>query len=115
MPRVDGPFQILERINCNAYKVGLPGDYGVSATFNVADLSAYQADDYFANLRIKSSQQGEDDGVPTNQDNEEGPTSPSRSFTNSKVQAMAQIVEKSQNQATGLNGQNMPDFVHLIN
>ena len=96
MPRADGPFEVLELINDNAYKVDLAGDYGVSATFNVANLSAYQADDYLANLRIKSSQQGEDEGVPTNQDKEEGPTSPTRSFANSKVQAMAQIVEKSQ-------------------
>jgi len=42
----------------------LQGDYGVSTTFNVADLSVYQADDYLADLRIKSLQQGEDDGVP---------------------------------------------------
>jgi len=33
-PQGDGPFQILERINDNAYKVDLPGEYGVSATFN---------------------------------------------------------------------------------
>ena len=38
MPRADGPFEVLERINDNAYKVDLPGDYGVSSTFNVADL-----------------------------------------------------------------------------
>ena len=35
MPRGDGPYQIIERINDNAYKVDLPGEYGVSATFNV--------------------------------------------------------------------------------
>ena len=46
MLRADGPFEVLEIINDNAYKVDLPGDYGVSATFNVADFSAYQADDY---------------------------------------------------------------------
>jgi len=38
-PRGDGPFQVLERINDNAYKIDLPGEYGVSATFNVADLT----------------------------------------------------------------------------
>ena len=58
MPRADGPFKVLEKIKDNAYKVDLPGDYGVSATFNVADLSAYQADDYLEDLRIKSLQQG---------------------------------------------------------
>ena len=54
------------------------------------------------------------DGVPPNQDKEEGPPSPTGFFTNSKVQAMAQIVEKSQTEVTGLYGQNVPDFVHLI-
>jgi len=56
MPWADGPFEVLERINNNAYKVDLPGDYGVSATFDVADLQAYYEDDYPADLRIKSSQ-----------------------------------------------------------
>jgi len=51
MPRADGPFEILERVNDNAYKVDLPEDYGVSATFNVAELSPYLEDDHLANLR----------------------------------------------------------------
>jgi len=46
MPRADGPFEIVECINDNAYKMDLPGDYGVSATFNVADLSPCEEDDY---------------------------------------------------------------------
>jgi len=29
MPRGDGPFEVLKRVNDNAYKVNLPGDYGV--------------------------------------------------------------------------------------
>ena len=45
MPRGDGPFQILEKLNDNAYKLDLPGEYNVSATFNVADLSPFCADD----------------------------------------------------------------------
>jgi len=44
-PRGDGPFQILERINNNAYKVDLPGEYGVSATFNVSDLTLFDVGD----------------------------------------------------------------------
>jgi hypothetical protein len=39
LPRGDGPFQIVERINDNAYKLDLPGEYNISATFNVSDLS----------------------------------------------------------------------------
>ena len=43
-PRADSPFRVLERINDNAYKIELPGDYNVSRTFNVADLSPYVTD-----------------------------------------------------------------------
>ena len=65
MPRADGPFEVLERINDNAYKVDLPGDCGVSATFNVADLSPYLVDDYLEDLRANSLSQGENDGGPS--------------------------------------------------
>jgi hypothetical protein len=44
-PRGDGPFQILERINDNAYKVDLSGEYGVSATFNVSDFILFDVGD----------------------------------------------------------------------
>jgi len=95
MPRADGPFVLFERINDNAYEVDLPGNYGVSTTFNVADLKAYQDDDYLADLRIKSSQQREKDRVPTTTDKEQGPTSLTRPIPSSKVQALAHIVKES--------------------
>ncbi|XP_074298965.1 uncharacterized protein LOC141629956 [Silene latifolia] len=31
MPRADGPFEVLEKIGSNAYKINLPGDYEVLA------------------------------------------------------------------------------------
>jgi hypothetical protein len=37
----DGPFQVLERINNNAYKIDLSGEYSVSVTFNVVDLTLF--------------------------------------------------------------------------
>ena len=46
MPRGDGPFRVSQKINDNAYKLELPGEYGnVSATFNVSDLSLFDAGD----------------------------------------------------------------------
>ncbi|GKC53015.1 hypothetical protein Tco_1075760 [Tanacetum coccineum] len=36
---------VVWRINDNGYKIELPGHYGVSATFNVADLSPYTKGD----------------------------------------------------------------------
>ena len=45
LPRGDGPFQVLERINDNAYKLDLHGEHNVSATFNVTDLSPFDVDD----------------------------------------------------------------------
>jgi hypothetical protein len=44
-PRGDGSFQVLERINDNAYKLDLPGEYNISATFNVSDLSLFDVGD----------------------------------------------------------------------
>lgn len=60
-PRGDGPFQVLSKINDNAYKIDLPGEYGVSATFNVSDLSLFDVGDEESNLRTNSSQEGGND------------------------------------------------------
>jgi len=58
LPRGDGPFQVLDRINDNAYKLDLPGEYNVSATFNVSDLSPFDAD---SDLRTNPFQEGGSD------------------------------------------------------
>ena len=36
--RGDGPFQIMARVNNNAYTLDLPGMYNVFITFNVSNL-----------------------------------------------------------------------------
>ncbi|KAL4309020.1 hypothetical protein GQ457_01G019900 [Hibiscus cannabinus] len=58
LPRGDGPFQVLEKVNDNAYKIDLPGDFNVSATFNVSDLSPY---DDSTDLRTNPFQEGGND------------------------------------------------------
>ena len=61
MPRGDGPFQVLAKINDNAYKIDLPGEYGVSPTFNVADLSLFDVGDDSLDLRANAFQEGGND------------------------------------------------------
>ena len=41
LPCSDGPFRVLEKVNCNAYKVNLLREYRVFATINVANLRPY--------------------------------------------------------------------------
>ncbi|PKI58986.1 hypothetical protein CRG98_020631 [Punica granatum] len=65
MPRAEGPFLVKEKVNDNAYKIELPDDYNVSATFNVRDLSQYFEDEEDMDLRANPSEPGEDD-VPKN-------------------------------------------------
>ncbi|WVZ52045.1 hypothetical protein U9M48_003140 [Paspalum notatum var. saurae] len=61
MPRAAGPFKVLEKINDNAYKLELPADFGVSPTFNIADLKPYLGKEDELASRTTSLQEGEDD------------------------------------------------------
>ncbi|XP_074304655.1 uncharacterized protein LOC141639422 [Silene latifolia] len=61
MPRAEGPYKVVQRINDNTYKIELPGDYGVHATFNVGDLSPYLDDDGLTELRSIPFKGGGDD------------------------------------------------------
>ena len=55
-------FQILERINDNAYHLDLLGEYKVSSTFNVADLRPFLADDDIDLRTNPSDEEGNHDG-----------------------------------------------------
>jgi hypothetical protein len=57
-PRVDRPFKVLRKINDNAYEIDLPSTYGISTSFNVADLSPFFR---VEELRMTPFQEGEDD------------------------------------------------------
>src|SRR5688572_22827900 len=61
MPRAAGPFKILTKINDNAYTLDLPAEFGVSTSFNVADLKPYAGEDEELPSRTTSVQEGEDD------------------------------------------------------
>ena len=50
-----------EKINDNAYKLELPADFGVSPTFNIADLKPYLGEEDELPSRMTSFQEGEDD------------------------------------------------------
>jgi hypothetical protein len=63
MPRGDGPFHVLSKINDNAYKIDLPPSYGVSNTFNVADLLPYTSEDILESRTTPF--QGEEDDTTT--------------------------------------------------
>nr|KYP53432.1 hypothetical protein KK1_024566 [Cajanus cajan] len=64
-PRGDGSFQVLHKINDNAYKLDLPSKCGTSSSFNVCDLTPFlgaENMDEDINLRTDASQKGGDDG-----------------------------------------------------
>jgi hypothetical protein len=61
MPRVDGLFKILKKINENAYKLDLPVDFRVSPTFNITDLKLYLGEENELESRTTQMQEGEDD------------------------------------------------------
>ena len=61
MPRAAGPFKVLTKINDNACILDLPAEFGVSTSFNVADLKPYAGEDEELPLRTTSVQEGEDD------------------------------------------------------
>ena len=45
MPKAEGSFGVLERINDNAYKIDLSNKHDVSSTFNISDLAPYLEDE----------------------------------------------------------------------
>jgi hypothetical protein len=61
MPRVDGPFKLLEKINENAYKLDLPVDFRFSHTFNIVDMKPYLGEEDELESRMTQMQEGEDD------------------------------------------------------
>jgi hypothetical protein len=73
MPRAAGPYNILEKINDNAYKLELPPEFWVSPTFNIADLKPYLGEEDELESRTTPLQEGEDDEDITTMDTNNTP------------------------------------------
>jgi len=114
MSRAKGPVEVMEKVSDNDYKVDLPGDFGVLSTFNVTDLSLYLLVGYLANLMIKSSQQGEDDWVPSSLSNEDAQTGPESLNSPSKVQRITHILQREQVATFRFKADFKPSFAFKI-
>ena len=103
-PRGDGPFQILEKINDNAYKVDLPGEYNVSASFNVSDLSPFDAgDDSRSNPFEERGNDGNHSGPKLKDDHLQVPDGPiTRSRAKKINEAMQGLVQSTWTKLTNL-------------
>jgi hypothetical protein len=78
MPRAAGPYNILEKINDNAYKLELPPEFWVSPTFNITDLKPYLGEEDELESRTTPLQEGEDDEDITSIHTMNGPITRSR-------------------------------------
>uniref|UniRef100_A0A2N9GFC9 Reverse transcriptase domain-containing protein n=1 Tax=Fagus sylvatica TaxID=28930 RepID=A0A2N9GFC9_FAGSY len=120
-PRGDGPFQILEKINDNAYKVDLPSEYKVSATFNVSDLSPFDVGEDSRSNPFEERGNDGNQGGPSLKDPLQVPDGPiTRSRAKKIKEAMQGLVQSTWDEASksptikvGLK-EGEPILIHLI-
>ncbi|KAH0661533.1 hypothetical protein KY284_026464 [Solanum tuberosum] len=101
-PRGSGPYKVLERMGDNGYKLDLPGEFQVSATFNVSDLSHFDAD---LNSRTNSLQEEGNDSIQRSstplKDKDEALETPRSSITisqtkefNDKLNGLQSLIQR---------------------
>ena len=120
-PRRDGPFQILEKINDKAYKVDLPGEYNISATFNVSDLSPFDVGEDSRSNPFEERGNDGNQGGPTLKDPLQVPDGPITRPRARKIrEAMQGLVQSTWDEANksptlkiGLK-EGEPVLIHLI-
>ena len=59
MPRAEGPFEVLERIKVNAYKIDLCDKHDVLATLNTGNLASYLEDEELRKTPFKEEKDDE--------------------------------------------------------
>jgi hypothetical protein len=120
-PRGDEPFQILEKIKDNAHKVDLPGEYNVSATLTISDLSPFDVgEDSRSNPFEERGNDGNQSG-PSLKDPLQVPYGP---FTRSRAkkikEAMQGLVQSTWDEASKSPTikvgwkEGEPNLIHLI-
>jgi hypothetical protein len=120
-PRGDGPFQILEKNNDNAYKVNLPSEYNVSITFNVSDLSPFDVGEDSRSNPFEERGNDGNQGGPSLKDPLQVPDEPITRLRAKKIkEAMQGLVQSTWDEANqsptlkmGLK-EGEPILIHLI-
>ena len=98
MPRGDGPFQVIKRINDNAYELDMPDAFLGSHTFNISDLTPFIAG--LQNSWTNSLQPGEHDGDQVEEESEAQAQKPQGRITRSKANVLGKKHQKTKPQGT---------------
>jgi hypothetical protein len=109
MPRGDGPFRVLAKINDNAYKIDLPPSYGMSNTFNVASLLPYTSEDTSESRTTPF--QGEEDDTTTSLSNMLQPPSHT---TSTQVQPTSSLTQVFDGPITHSRAKKLQQEVHAL-
>jgi hypothetical protein len=95
-PRGDGPFRVLERINDNAYHLELPGEFNISSSFNVADLSPFHVDEDDAPMMEHLQEGGNDEGIKPMESNRPMTRARARKLREQLGETVAEVLSKEE-------------------